>query len=175
MARGAAKARIPTKLPIDAAAAVQTEDFYGSAISTDAAVISYGEIPLAKPDGAKYLTAMLTSRTQDQSPPAPDHLFVTLSRGGRVFIVDEKLDKPMAPIAECDAVSKAAQQKADDAEKAYQASDPKDEKLFEASTKIRNDGDEAFRHCYGEKVKSLPMFKGASDQARAILDALPAK
>src|SRR5438105_9188270 len=30
-----------TKLPVDPAAAVQTEDFYGAAISTDAAVISY--------------------------------------------------------------------------------------------------------------------------------------
>ena len=163
------------KLPADPAAALRTADFYSKAISTDSAVISYGDIPLAAPDGAKFVAAMLTSRTQDQSPSAPDHLFVALSRGGRVFIVDEKLDKPMAPIAECDAITKAAGKKADEAEKAYQASDPKDEKLFEASTKARDDGDLAFRHCYAEKVKSLPMFKTASDQARAILDALPTK
>jgi hypothetical protein len=164
-----------TNPPVDPAAATQTELFYSQAISTDAAVVGYADIPLAKPDSAKFVAAMLASRTQDLSPPAPDHLFVALARGGRVFIVDEKLDKAMGPIAECDEVTKIAQKKADEADRAYAASDPKDEKLADVGSKLRNDGDEAFRRCYGEKVKPLPMFKTASDQARAILDALPAK
>jgi hypothetical protein len=132
-----------TNPPVDPAAAAQTELFYSQAISTDAAVVSYSDIPLAKPDSAKFVAA--------------------------------KLDKAMAPIAECGEVTKIAQNKADAADKAYAASEPKDEKLADVGSKLRNDGDEAFRRCYGEKVKSLPMFKTASDQARAILDALPAK
>jgi hypothetical protein len=72
-------------------------------------------------------------------------------------------------------VTKAYQKKAEDADKTYQASDRKDEKLANASQKLRDEGEGAFRHCYGEKVKDLPSFKAASDQARAILEALPAK
>jgi hypothetical protein len=164
-----------TNPPVDPAAAVKSEVFYTQAVSTDSAVVHYAEIPIPTPDSAKFAFATLSAHTQDQSPSAPDEIFVALERGGRVFIVNEKLDAPMPPIAACDEVTKSYQKKAEDADKAYAASDRKDEKLADASQKLRDEGDGEFRRCYGDKVKALPSFKAASDQARAILEALPAK
>jgi hypothetical protein len=152
--------------PIDAGAAVKTDTFYSQAVSTDSAVIQYAEIPLVKPDGAKFVYATLSTRTQDEIPKSPDQLFLALERGGRVFVVNEKLSVPMPPIAACEAVKKGYDKKVAEA---Y------DKKDADAAQKLRDEADGAFRSCYGEKAKDEPAFKAATDQARAIVEALPAK
>jgi hypothetical protein len=152
--------------PVDAAAAVKTDIFYSQAVSTDSAVVPYGEIPFPKPDGAKFAYAMLVARTQADSPPAPTEMFVALARGGRVFIVNEKLATPMPAIAACDEMKKGFDKKADDAD---------EKKDADGAQKLRDEGDAAFSRCYIEKAKDQSAFKAAADQARAIVEALPAK
>jgi hypothetical protein len=155
-----------TNPPVDAAAAVKTDIFYSQAVSTDSAVIHYGEIPVAKPDGAKFAYAMLAARTQAESPAAPTEMFVALARGGRVFIVNEKLSSAMPPIAACDEVTKSYAKKVEGADN---KKDP------DAAEKLRDEGEAAFRRCYAEKAKDQPAFKAATEQALAIVEALPAK
>jgi hypothetical protein len=159
-------------LPATAEAAVKTEAFYTQAVNTDAAIVHYAEIPIAAPPGAKFAHATLSARTQDLSPDAPDQIFVALEQGGRVFIVNEKLDVAIKPIAACDAVTADYAKKAEAADKAYSDSVNKNSKLADESVNLRNQGDAAFRACFGDKTKAAPEFKAATDQAAAVVAAL---
>ncbi len=159
----------------NAPAAVKSESFYTQAVSTDSAVVHLGEIPLPPLAGARFAHATLSARTQDASPSAPDMMFVAVSRGGRVFIVNEKLATPFRPIAACDAIVKDYAKKADAAYEADRAAGDRDPKSPDPSEKLRADGDAAFRQCFGEKMKAEASFKAAVNQARAIVEALPAK
>ena len=51
--------------------------------------------------------------------------------------------------------------------------DPKDEKLFEAYTKLEDDADKAFRTCYAEETLSAPFYPDLVKQAQAIANSLP--
>lgn len=161
---------LPTS-PIDA---VKTEAFYTQAISTDAAVVHYGVLPVKAPPDSKFAYSTLSARTQDQSPNAPDQIFVVLEHKGRIFIANAKLNTPFKPIVACDAVTADYAKRAAAAEKAYVNSGLKDQKLTDAAVKIRNDGDIAFRSCFAQKAKELPGFKAAEDQSTGIVAAIAA-
>ena len=151
---------------------MKTEIFYTWAVSTGTAVVHYAEIPVVVPPGAKLAYATLSARTQDGSPDTPDQIFVALERRGRVFIVNEKLDIPMAPIAACDSVNADYTKRADADDKAYVIGGLKNTKLTDEADKFRKEGDAAFRACIGNRVKDTPQFKSATDQVAAVVAAL---
>ena len=161
-------------IPRDPAAAVKTEIFYTWAVNTDAAAVHYAELPLAVPPGTKFAQAMLSARTQDNSPPAPDRVFVAMERAGRVFVVEEKLAMPMKKIAACDAVTRRYNAQADAADKAYAAHPPTDPNAPDPGVALRDKGEVAFRACYGEKAKGSAGFKAATEQATKIVAAIMA-
>ena len=74
-------------VPQDVNAALKSAAFYTQALTTDAAISKYVELPVAKPAKAKLAFAMLVARSQDLGPRTPDELIVTVVRGGRVFVV----------------------------------------------------------------------------------------
>jgi hypothetical protein len=159
-------------VPPTADAAVKAEAFYTQAVSTDAAIVHYADMPIAAPPGSKFAYAMLSARTQDLSPNAPDEIFIALEHGGRVFIASQKLKVAMNPIAACDAVTADYAKKSEAADKAYADSSRKNPKLADVSADLRTQGDAAFRACYGDKAKDAPEFKAAADQAAAVVAAL---
>lgn len=159
-------------VPRDPAAAVKTEIFYTWAVSTGSAVVHYAELPVVAPPDASFAHASLSARTQDQSPQAPDEMFVALEQRGRVFVVEAKLATAMKPIAACDAITTDTAKRAEAADKAYAAGHATDATAPDPGAELRDKGDAAFRACYGEKIKGSSAFKAATSQATAIIAAL---
>ena len=102
-------------LPQDIPAALRSDDFYTQSISTDAAVVTYAEIPVVKPAWATIAYAMLATRTQDDIGPIPHEINVFVRRADRVFIVTAKTDVKAGPIAACGKAHDQVTQQADKA------------------------------------------------------------
>ena len=162
-------------LPQTAEEAAKVDIFYTQAFQTDAAFVLYGTLPVAKPAGADFAIAQLAGRTQSEVPDAPDELVVTLSRGGRFYMIDAPLAGTMTKIPACAKLRAAAHAKAEKLQQAYAASGNKDEKLFDQSTATEQEGDEAYSRCYGDKAKTQPAFAKAVRQAEELLASLPAQ
>ncbi len=160
-------------VPQDAKAALASEAFYTQAIQTDAAVMKFALIPLRPPARAAFAFAMLAARSQDNSPPAPDEIFVTLLRGGRLYVADAPVQRKFDLIAQCDQVRRAQEKKADDIDAAYRAGGSKDDKLFDQYTAARAAADTLFLGCYAERAPKQSAFAPAVAQAQALLDSLP--
>lgn len=158
--------------PLAAADAVKTEQFYTQALSADAAVVAFAEIPVAAPPGARFAHAILSGRTQDLMPDAPTEIFVALEHGGRVFIVNEKLATPIKPIAACDAAKAAYTKKAEAADRSAGTDSRKKRMLMDRADRLRAEGDATFRACFRDKVKGEPVFKAATEQVAAIVAAM---
>src|SRR3984893_12567675 len=56
--------------------ALKSEPFYTQAISTDAAVVKYAEVPVKK-NASAQVVAILDARSQDMVPRTPDELIVS--------------------------------------------------------------------------------------------------
>jgi len=158
-------------MPQDAAAALRTEAFYTQAISTDSAVVHYGELPLRKPDGAKLALAVLAARTQSDAPAAPDQIFVALIKGDRVFVANVPLAEAITAPAACVALRADYAKRAQAAFEGYSAGGHKAQKLFDRYTKLQQDGDRAFRKCFAEKTAKDQLAK-AAQQAQALAEAM---
>lgn len=156
-------------IPQETNAALKSEPFYTQALSSDAAVWRYADIPVAS-GGATYATAMLEKRRQDIGLTTPTELLVTVVRDNRVFVWSAPVAATTIMMPECAEIWNTAQTKADAAYEEYQASDPKDEKKFEASTKILDNADAAYRACFAERVKSEPYFAAIVKQAQELVD-----
>jgi hypothetical protein len=163
-------------MPTAAAAAVKTEDFYTQAVNPDSAVAHYAELPVAAPPGAKFAHATLSLMGNGPLVPgAPDRIYLALEQNGRVFLVEEKLAIPVAPIAACDAAGADNAKRAEAADKAFMASGGKDKRLLESVETLRKQSDHAICACFAERVKSTAAFKAATDQAAEIIAALSGK
>jgi len=160
-------------LPHDPVEALRSDAFYAQATSPDAAVLRYALVPVLPPGGASTARAMLVLRAQEMAPGVPDELLVAVISGKRVFIASSPVKAKVASIAACDEVWKGYEQKMNDALAAYNATDPKDEGLFEAYTKLEDDADKAFRDCYGEEVLKAAFYPDLVRQAQAVANSLP--
>jgi hypothetical protein len=155
--------------------ALRSEPFYTQAISSDAAVFKYAEVPVNKPASAQFVVAILDARSQDMGPRTPDELIVSLVQGGKVFIATEPVKTKIDPIPACDAIAKEAQSKSDKAQADYAASGLKNEKLFDESTHLREQGDRDFRKCFGEHARHEGFFAALTEQAQALVERLTSR
>jgi hypothetical protein len=162
-------------VPQDIPAPFKSEPFYTQATSNGAAVAIFTELPIARPAAAKAATALLVARRQDIGPSVPDEIIVSAAQGGRVYLATLRVDGKAAPIAACTAIWDKTQKEAEVIFEAYRATEQKDEKLFDTYTKKQNEGDEAFRRCFGERAKTQPYFADLTKAAQALLDGLPEK
>jgi hypothetical protein len=159
-----------------AAAAIKTEDFYGQAVNTDAAVAHYAELPVVAPPGAKFAYAtMSTVGNGVLVPGAPDRIYVALEQNGRVFIVDEKLETPAPLIPACDGAGADYTKKAEATDKAFMAAGGKNKKLLDEVRKLQSQADHAVCACYADKVKGTPAYDAAVRQTAAIVAVLTGK
>lgn len=161
------------RIPHQPAEALRSEEFYAAATSPDAAVLRYALVPILPPGGASSARAMLVLRAQETTPGVPDELLVAVIAGKRLFIASSPPKAKVAAIPACDAVWKDYEAKMNAALEAYNKSDPKDEQLFEAYTKLEEQADAAFRGCYAEEALKAPFFPDLVKQAQAIANSLP--
>ena len=113
------------------------------------------------------------ARAQEMTPGLPDELIVTVVSGKRVFIASSPVKAAVATIPACDEVWQGYKQKMDEALAAYNKTDPKDESLFEAYTRLEEKADRDYRGCYAEEALKAPFYKDLMKQAQALAGAMP--
>lgn len=160
--------------PADARAALRLDAFYTRAMSTDAAVSNYGNLPVTIPANAGFVHAMLASRRQDFGPAAPDEIVIGMIVAPRAYLLSVPLDAKLKMIPACEALWSEANAKAD---KMFdQNTTPEDrEKIADEIDRVREQGDAAMRECFGERIKTDPAFAQLTRQAQDWIDRLAGK
>ncbi len=84
---------------------VGTENFYNatSTISGDAAVYSYGEIPVTAKGGSVARAIVFSLGQDDPAPNPPNRLGVSVMSGDRIYVLTEAINSPKIP--ECKSLS----------------------------------------------------------------------
>lgn len=160
-------------LPADPAAALASDDFYTQAIGMDAAISRFADLPLRRPAGVEVATAMLAAERQDIGPTVPRSIVVAQLQADRLLLVRAPVRARVAAIPACDAVWSEYEGRAEAAHEAYRASGLKDDARFEEYTRLQDQGDGAFRRCFGEQAKRQPFFPELLRQAQELADGLP--
>jgi len=162
-------------VPKDAGAALTMDTFYTFAISADAAVDKYAELPVARPANARSVFAMLAAVSQDDSPTTPKDLIVSVLHETRVFVATAPVATKIAPIPACQEIWKGAEEKEEAAHKIYRDSNLQDEAALARAEQLREEGLSAFHRCYAERAKDQPFFGALVRQAQGLLERLPVK
>lgn len=136
-------------VPQQIGSALRAESFYTQAISTDAAVISFNALPIARPANATFVYGFLAGRTQSEIPDAADEVFVSAQANGKVYVAYGSIE-PAVRIPACTALRAGY--------------DPQSEAL-------RQQGEDAFRRCFTERAPRQTSFANAIKQAQALLEA----
>jgi hypothetical protein len=148
-------------------AALKQEDFYTQAISTDAAVINFSELPIALPAGATLAVAILGGRTQDTMPDEADEVFVSALANGKAYVAYGSI-KPKMKIPACIAIKAEANKKAEKAAADFEAKRI-DKKAYDKLGDIRQQGEDAYKKCVTQRAPQQPSFAEATRQAQALL------
>jgi hypothetical protein len=160
-------------VPQDVAKALRSNAFYTQALDSDAAFSQYAELPIAKPTNG-FAVALLGYRAQDIGPHPADLIIVAAARGGRVFLVSAPATAKIEDMPACQPIWDEAVRKAAEMHEKWEAGGRKNGKMFDQS-RIENEGDAAYRKCFGERIKTDARFRTLTEQVQALLDALPAK
>ena len=148
-------------------AALRDESFYTQAISTDAAVINFNNLPIAKPASATFAYAMLAGRTQSDIPDAADEIFVSALANGRVYVVYGSI-APKVKIDSCVAIRTGYNKRAEDADNKFQFKEI-DKKAYDKLGDLRQQGEDAFKRCFTQRAPQQPSFAEATRQAQGLL------
>lgn len=160
-------------VPQDMESALTSEPFYTQAIGSDAAVVRYAQIPVSRLADGGFAYAMLSAYQQDLSPSLPTEVIVTVLNKDKVFIFSQPVEAKIQKIAACDTLWKQYEQKAAKALKAYSTS--QDEKLFDESQKLHQEGNSAFHRCFAERFKEQVAFAAVQKQAQTLIERLPSQ
>ena len=158
-------------LPRDPKEALRSEAFYTQAVSSDAAVAKYAEIPIAPRPGPAV--ALLILRRQDVGHVMPNEIVVSAVRGRRLYIAMQPAGVEVTPIAACEEVWRRHHKKAEAALAAYWSSGSRDQALFDQSVRLDGEGDAAYRRGFAEHVREEPYHAALVRQAQALANALP--
>ena len=156
-------------VPQQMAAALKDESFYTQAISSGAAAVNFGSLPIAKPASASFAHAMLAGRTQSELPDAADQVFVAAIAGGKVYVAYGSID-PKVEIPACMAIRASHTSKAEKAQHDLQ-SGKIDRKTYDKLGNLHQKGEDAYKRCFAENAPKQPSFADATRQAETLLSA----
>jgi hypothetical protein len=156
-------------VPQSADAAFHSEAFYTQAISPDAAMSSYGEVPLAPGKGVALLAVFAQDLTFDTGP---DTIVMAVLRGERVFIAQQKLNFGTTPVAVCQSAMKQALAQSDAEMNAYGASRLKDRARFDRHVVLEDKADRDYRRCFASHLPEEPAFAAILKQAQRLAELL---
>jgi hypothetical protein len=137
-------------LPQDLQAALRSDDFYRQALSTDAAVVTFARLPVAKPSWARTAFGILATRTQDDVGSTPAEMDIVVIGDERVYVATAKTEVAVGPIAACETIRRQFKARAEAADRAY-------------------------LRCFATHAHDERSFSAAVKQAQALVDALPGK
>ena len=156
---------VPQKL----AAALKDETFYTTTFPNGSAMVSFGTLPIAKPATATFSHAMLGARTQSDIPNEADEVYVAALANGKAYIASSTI-KPKVQVPACIAIRKSYDKKAEKAADDLQFNRI-DKEAYDKLGDIRQQGEDAYKKCFSERVAQQPSFVQATKQAQALLAA----
>jgi hypothetical protein len=156
-------------VPQQIAAALRDESFYTQAMSTDAAVVNFAPLPIAKPASATFAYGMLAGRTQDDIPNAADAVFVSALADGKVYIA-YGLIEPKVQIAACTVIRADYNKRAERSDEDFRLKKI-DKPAYDRLGDIRRQGEDAYKRCFGQRAPQQPSFAEATRQAQQLLAA----
>jgi hypothetical protein len=160
------------RLPADVDAALRLDRFYSVAIADDAAFGKTADLAVTKPKGADFVVAELGGFAQDIGPNPTQQIVVALQKDGRIYIATQPPKSPIGMVAACEAIWSAAAKKAEAMQKTYQQSGAKDDKLFDASTKVEDQGDKDYRACLVARTPQEAFYPALVKEAQELADRL---
>ncbi len=160
-------------VPQQIGAALKDESFYTQTFSNGSATVSFSTLPISKPATATFSYAMLGSHTQDAIPDAADEVFVAALADGKLYVAYGSI-QPKVLIPACIAIrngyNKKAEKAADDLQ--FQRID---RKAYDKLGDFRQQGEDAYKRCFTQRVAQQPSFVEATKQAQALLAAAMGK
>ncbi|RFB75630.1 hypothetical protein [Methylovirgula sp. 4M-Z18] len=162
-------------LPSNLDQALKLDDFYTSAMSSDATFSGTLDFPLKMPDGADIAIARLGVWAQDIGPWREYELVVTIAKGDSVLIADVPATSSVSKIATCEAIWTSAAATAEKLNKVHVASNIQNKQASEAAEAAENKGDRDYRKCMGEHLPHESVFSALLKQAQDLADLLVAK
>jgi hypothetical protein len=160
------------ELPKDLAELSKTGEFYVRAITAEAAVTYFAEIPLKSADGKSYVHAFLGLTAQDIGPIIPKDIFVFVTNGNRILAVQSPAATEITEIPQCRNEWERFAKKKSDAMEVYRSSGSKDQKATDESVQYEEQGFEAYQRCYDREAKNQKFFASLKKQAQSIIDRL---
>lgn len=149
-------------------AALKFEGLYTQAISTDAAVINFNELPIKKPEAATSSYSFLAGRTQDSFPDAADEVFVAALAGGKMYVAYGEIAPPVQ-VPACTAIRADFNKKADEAAAKLERKEIT-RKAYDKLGDLRQQGEDGFKRCFTERAPQQPAFAEATKQAQSLLE-----
>jgi hypothetical protein len=156
-------------VPQQIGAALKDGSFYTQAISTDAAVINFNTLPIARPASATSAYGMLAGRTQSEIPDQADEVFVSAITGDRVYIAYGSIE-PSVRIPACIAIRAGYNKRAEQGDDDFRFKKI-DKKAYDRLGNLRQQGEDAFRLCFTRRAPQQPSFAAATQQAQELLAA----
>jgi len=154
-------------------AALKDETFYTMTLPNGSAMVSFGTLPIAKPASATFSHAILGARTQDAIPNEADEVYVAALANGKAYIASSTI-KPRVQVPACIAIRKSYDKKAEKAADDLQFNRI-DKKAYDKLGDLRQQGEDAYKRCFAERVAQQPSFVEATKQAQALLAAAMGK
>lgn len=160
------------ELPKDVAELSKTGEFYVRAITAEAAVTSFADIPVKSANGKSYVHAFLGLTAQDIGPFIPKDIFVFVAKGDRILAVQSPAATEITEIPECRNEWEKLAKKKSDAYDVHRSSGLKNQKAADESVQYEEQGFEAYRRCYEREAKNQKFFVSLEKQAQSIVDRL---
>jgi hypothetical protein len=156
-------------VPQQIGAALKDESFYTQAISTDAAVINFNALPIAKPASATFAYGFLAGHTQSEIPDEADEVFVSAQANGKVYVAYGSIEPPVQ-IPACTALRADYNKRSEQADEKFRFKQI-DKKTYDKLGNLRQQGEVAFRRCFTQRAPQQTSFAQATKQAQALLEA----
>ena len=150
-------------------AALKDETFYTTTFPNGSAMVSFGTLPIAKPATATFSHAILGARTQSDIPNETNEVYVAALANGKAYIASSTI-KPKVQVPACIAIRKSYDKKAEKAADDLQFSRI-DKEAYDKLGDIRQQGEDAYKRCFSERVAQQPSYAEATKQAQALLAA----
>jgi hypothetical protein len=160
------------ELPKDLAELSKTGEFYVRAITAEAAVTYYAEIPVKSANGKSYVHAFLGLTAQDIGPFIPKDIFVFVTNGNRILAVQSPAATEVTEIPQCRDEWERFAKKKSDAVEVYRSSGSNNQKASDESVQYEEQGFEAYHRCYEREAKNQKFFASLEKQAQSIVDRL---
>lgn len=160
------------ELPKDLAELSKTGEFYVRAITAEAAVTYFAEIPVKSANGKSYVHAFLGLTAQDIGPFIPKDIFVFVTNGNRILAVQSPGATEITEIPQCRNEWESFAKKKSDAMEVYRSSGSKNQKASDESVQYEEQGFEAYHRCYEREAKNQKFFASLKKQAQSIVDRL---